>query len=160
MHATVAKSVQETHHSKTIYLPKTSLSNPMAPISENDEALIKKFIGLRTTDASSSCTIVLAKATTPVQWNFSLMARVISDRLSLEGPFQMAMRRAWKAHPNTLFRPLDDNCFMVEFENENDLNMAELEGPWTNKGDLVALQKVKSHLDLVTSHITTSILYV
>lgn len=70
------------------------------------------------------------------------------------------MIRAWKADPATSFKPMGKNTFLVEFDNEKDLETALLRGPWTFRGDLVAIKKVNSNISLNPDALTTSELWV
>lgn len=77
-----------------------------------------------------------------------MMARIVSDKSVMDGPFSTAILQAWGADPGTVFEGIARNCFLIEFKNVEDMTKAMSGGPWTYRGDLVATKKVNSHLDL------------
>lgn len=125
----------------------------MADITPEDEAFIQRFVGLSTFDSSSQPIIVPARAATSTDWSRALLLRIVTDRTVLDNPFSEAMLKAWNASPDTVFRSVSRNCFLVEFFSQQDMDTALLAGPWTFRGDLVAARQVSSHADLNIEHI-------
>lgn len=136
--------------------PQTSLSKqkPMANFTDDDEALIQKFIGLQTQELTAPIAIVPHNATSSTNWEECLLLKVVTDRRVIDTHFADAMLTAWGADPDTKFRQVAQNCFLVEFCSEEDRYKASLKGPWTFRGDLVATRKVSSFLDLNPNHIS------
>lgn len=129
-------------------------------MTEEDEALIQRFIGLQTNEVRRPRVIIPTSASSNITWDLCIMAKVISDRSVLDAPFSAAMLLAWGADPATHFQSIAKNCFLVEFKNEEDLTRAQAGGPWSFRGDLVATKKVASHLDLNPDLITHASLWV
>lgn len=125
----------------------------MASITEEDEALIQRFIDLHTNDSSSPVLQMPSGATSSTDWSRCLLSRVISSRVAIESQFQQAMMKAWDADPNTSFKSVAKNTFLLEFTDLLDLQTALNGGPWTFKGDLVAFKMVKLHEELKPSEI-------
>lgn len=139
----------------------SSLLNPtMTSITEEDEALIQRFIGLHTEDSQGPSLRVPNSATSSTDWSRCLLSRVVSDRTAIESQFQVAMMKAWDADPKTVFRSVTKNAFLIEFHDPIDLQTAIHQGPWTFKGELVALKMVSSHADVKPSEITQAALWV
>lgn len=132
----------------------------MARLIAEDEALIQRFIGLHTGDSSGSSLTVPTGATTTIDWKLSLLAKVISDRTAIESQFQVAMMKAWNADPNTVVSSISKNCFLIQFQDQQDLNTAQFGGPWTFKGDLVAFKPVSSHKELKQGEVRYAHLWV
>lgn len=103
--------------------PKQQLA--MESLSQEDEALIRRFIGLNTDDQPSKTIELPHRATTSIDWDRSLLARVITDKTVLETSFQTAMLNAWRANPNIGFKPVARNCFLVEFIDQADFATAQ-----------------------------------
>lgn len=120
----------------------------MTSLTEEDEALIQRFIGLHTDEKKGSTLKVPSCATTNTDWSMCLLSRVISDRTAIEGQFQIDMMKAWDADPRTSIRSVAKNSFLIEFYDPVDLQTASQRGPWTFKGDLVALKTVSSNEDI------------
>lgn len=132
----------------------------MASITEEDEALIQRFIGLHTNDSSSPALKMPSGATSSTDWSRCLLSRIISNRVAIESQFQQAMMKAWDADPNTSFKSVAKNTFLLEFTDLLDLQTALNGGPWTFKGDLVAFKLVKSHEEFKPSEIKEASLWV
>lgn len=148
----------------TKYKTHTCLSFPvireMADFTKEDEELIAKFIGLHTEEKNGKALSMPAASTSLVDWSLCLLARVVSDKTALEDPFQRAMRNAWSADPDTIFSTVAKNCFLIQFPTPEGLANAISKGPWTFRGDLVALNRVSSQLDLAPVHVRFSALWV
>lgn len=131
----------------------------MAKLSASDEELIQKFVGLQ---ASEKQLVIKVpnEAASSTDWGMCLLVKVMTDKLVLEEPFSTNMIRAWKAHPDTKFKAVTRNCLLIEFVEEEERSRAAFQGPWTYRGDLVAAEKVTSHLDLNADRITTGQIWV
>lgn len=131
----------------------------MTELNEEEQALIQKFIGLQTEESLAPTVTLSQEVTTNTNWEACLLARIVTERTTLEAPFIKAMMQAWDAHPATTFRPVARNCYLIEFHSEKDRLMAR-RGTWTYRGDLVALQQVHSQSDVHMGHISHAPLYV
>lgn len=120
----------------------------MADMTPEDEAFIQRFVGLNTVDKGDKPVKVPSAAATSTDWSMAVLVRIVTDRTVMDNPFSVAMSTAWNADPNTLFRPVSRNCYLVECTNMGDVDKVLLGGPWTFRGDLVAARKVSSHSDL------------
>lgn len=89
-----------------------------------------------------------------------MLLKIVTDKTVLDGPFADAMARAWNSDPDTVFRPVSRNCYLVEFVSVEELERASVGGPWTYRGDLVALRQVSSNKDMRAELITTGDLWV
>lgn len=116
----------------------------MSKFTKEDEELIKKFIGLSTRENQGTIITLPEHATTSVSWNLCTLVKIISDRTAIESSFRSAMLKAWGADPAMGFHPIERNCFLLEFTNEADLNTALYGGPWSYRGDMVAMKQVSS----------------
>lgn len=132
----------------------------MSDFTKEDEELIQHFIGLQTEDTQGEAMIVPVSTTNTCDWGMCLLARVVSNRTAMDSPFQMAMKNAWNAHSDTLIRPVAKNCFLIKFCDAKDRLTALTRGPWTFRGDLVAVSQVASQLDLIPSHVRYATLWV
>lgn len=101
----------------------------MAEFTPDDEAFIQRFIGLDTSDNPHPIVKVPSEAATSTDWSRAILVKVVTDRTVLDNPFSEAMSRAWDAHPNTVFRSVSRNCFLVEFYRVSDMDTALLAGP-------------------------------
>lgn len=120
----------------------------MSTITLEDEALIQKFVGLQTEENKPLKIVVPTTAASNTNWERCILAKVISNKSMLDAPFSAAMLQAWGADPETIFRSVGKNSYLIEFQNKEDMYMAELNGPWTFRGDLVATCMVNCHQDL------------
>lgn len=120
----------------------------MSTITPEDEALIQKFVGLQTEENKPLKIAVPTTAASNTNWERCILAKVISNKSMLDAPFSAAMLQAWGADPETIFRSVGKNSYLIEFQNKEDMYMAELNGPWTFRGDLVATCMVNCHQDL------------
>lgn len=125
----------------------------MAEITPEDEALIQRFIGLNTSNRPDLVVKVSANAATSTDWGQALLVRVVFDRTVLDNQFSEVMSKAWNASPDTIFRSVSRNCYLVEFFSHIDMDIVLLAGPWTFRGELVAARQVTSHLDLHSEHV-------
>lgn len=132
----------------------------MAGITLEDEALIQKFIGLQTDDQLNPIFQLPKQATTATNWNLSILAKIVTTRTVQDAPFSSAMITAWRADPATVLRPIGRNCYHIEFTNDEDAEVAIRGGPWTFRGDLVAIRKANSQADLNPNHINRAELWV
>lgn len=130
------------------HLPSLHQSEEMANFTDEDEALIQKFIGLQTEEEGGPVATIPLNATTSTSWENCLLVKVISDRTVFQAQFTVAMLAAWDADPNMMVRPVARNCFLIEFGNKRDVQTASIGGPWTFRGDLVATRQVASYSDL------------
>lgn len=119
----------------------------MSLLTEDDEAFIQQFVGLSTDDLESAVVAVPKKAISSTNWDLCLLARIVTDRIVLDGPFAKAMITAWEVDPATTVRQVIKNYYLFEFNSIEDFRMAQL-GVWTYRGDLVALRQVTSDSDL------------
>lgn len=131
----------------------------MADMSSDDEALIQKFLNLNTSEHQSSI-VVPQHAASSTKWETCLLAKVVSDKTVIDSFFSQQMLRAWKVHPATKISPVARNCFLLDFVEEEDKHRVLFEGPWTFRGDLVAIRQVKSQADLSLNHIKLAEVYV
>lgn len=81
------------------------------------------------------------------------MLKVVTDRTVLDGQFNQMMSKVWAVDPETVFRPVTKNCFLLKFCNLEDMNKVHRRGPWTYRGDMIASALVKSQSDLKATHI-------
>ncbi|XP_078163497.1 uncharacterized protein LOC144558529 [Carex rostrata] len=132
----------------------------MTSFTEDEEAFIQQFIGLSTLDGASEIVAVPKKATSSTNWALCLLARIVTDRTVLDGPFAKSMVYAWGVDPATSIRKVEKNCYLIEFNDVDDLNSALLGGPWTYRGDLVALRQVTADLDLKASLVESAAIWV
>lgn len=123
----------------------------MSQISEADEAFIQQFVGLSTQDLDSIGVVIPQQAASSTDWSMCLLACIITDKTVFDNPFAKAMINAWGADPMTSFRQVEKNCYLIEFNRAEDLQTAQLGGPWTYRGDLVAVQQITSEMDLKSS---------
>lgn len=155
------KSHNPRPHPVNLNLPQPPTHcTTMTSFTDEDEALIQKFVGLHTGECSAPPVALPSSASASTAWDLALLVKVVSDRTVLDDPFASAMRIAWAADPTTIFKPVAKNCFLIEFSNHQDLQRAQLNGPWTFRGDVVATKRVTSHLDLSPSHIAFENLWV
>lgn len=136
------------------------MASPRANLTEEDEALITKFVGLQTGDGLVNKVQVPQSATTSTAWELALLLKVVTDRTVLDIPFTNTMRQAWGTDPNTLIRPISKNLYLAEFISEEELLKVSLGGPWTYRGDLVAHRRVTTHSDLQPKHIDFATIWV
>lgn len=132
----------------------------MSSLSQEDEALIQRFIGLRTDEPPPITVRLPQSAATSTDWESTLLVKVITDRTVMDNQFVSNMLIAWRIDPSTTFRPVMRNLYLVEFNSQEDLFSVSLGGPWTYRGDLVAFRKVSSHSDLHPAHIGFAKLWV
>lgn len=132
----------------------------MSAFTEAEEAFIQKFVGLSTEEADEVIVRIPQKATSSTNWELCLLARIITDKTVLDGPFESSMINAWKVDPATSMRQVSKNCYLFEFNSVEDLNSALLGGVWTYRGDLVALGQVRSDEDLNPALIETAAVWV
>lgn len=132
----------------------------MANLSQEDEVLIRQFVGLHTNELHAPKVHIPSHATTSTAWELCLLARVITDRTTMDQAFSSLMLRAWKVDPYTIIRPVSRNCYLIEFVTEEEKRRVSLEGPWTFKGDLVATRHVSSHADLKPEHIAFATVWI
>lgn len=92
-------------------------------------------------------------AASSTDWTLCVLAKVISDRVSMDSNFIRTMQRAWGVDPCTVIRPITKNCYLVELCSEKDKAKVLSGGVWTYQGDLVATRSVGSHKDLSPEHI-------
>lgn len=136
------------------------MASPRADFTEEDKALISKFVGLQTGEGSENKVQVPLCATTSTAWEVALLLKVVTDRTVLDNPFMNTMRQAWGTDPNTLIRPISKNLYLAEFISQEELLKVSLGGPWTYRGDLVAHRRVATHSDLQPKHIGFANLWV
>lgn len=146
--------------SKSYYPKTTDPRRTMANITPEDEALIQRFVGLTTAEEALTPVNLPLSAATSTNWEYTLLVRIISDRTVMDNQFISNMLIAWKVHPDTIFRPVMRNLYLIEFVNQEDLYSVSLGGPWTYRGDLVAPRRVSSQADLHPSHIVLANLWV
>lgn len=132
----------------------------MDSLSHEDELLIQKFIGLHTGENRGPVVQLPESAASSNNWECTVIAKVITNRLVQDAAFTTNMVKAWNTDPSTTFRPLGDSAFLIEFASEKDMQHAWWGGPWTFRGDLVALKKVNSHLSIDPQLITTAQVWV
>ncbi|XP_078163521.1 uncharacterized protein LOC144558551 [Carex rostrata] len=120
----------------------------MSFFTKEDEELIEKFIGLSTANHQCPVVNIPTSATTSTDWGRCILAKVITDRVVQDGPFAAAMINVWGADPTTIIRPVARKCYVIELNNEEDLDKALMGGLWTYRGDVVATKQVFSQLEL------------
>lgn len=101
----------------------------MAAFNDSDEEFVQKFVGLSTNEKVGPIISIARSGTTSTDWGMCLLARVVYDRTTMDKSFQSAMVKAWKADPNTLFRQVMRNCYLVQFMNDEDKQLASQGGP-------------------------------
>lgn len=101
-----------------------------------------------------------AHATTSTRWDSCLLLRVITDRAVMDSSFYSAMANAWRIDANSVFRQVTRNCYMATFQSSEEMTRIRLGGPWTYRGDLVAMATVKSHTELVPETADTADVWV
>lgn len=120
----------------------------MADLSQEDENLFQRFTGLTTTDDNSALITLPHSTTSSVDWSMCLLARVVSNRNAQDSHLLSQMLRAWEADPLTTICVVAKNYFLFEFSDPKDVAKALSKSPWSFRGDLVAVHRVKSHADL------------
>lgn len=125
----------------------------MTEMREEDEALIRQFVGLHTGDELVPAVKIPQRATTSTSWELCLLVRVVTDRVTPDQAFSMLMIRVWGVDPGTVIRPVARNCYLVEFVNAEERLKVSVGGPWTFRGDLLATRHVTCHSDLKPEHI-------
>lgn len=70
------------------------------------------------------------------------------------------MLKAWNVDPIANFKSLGSNAYLVELASEEEVTKVMVGGPWTLRGDLVAVRRVSSHLSLNPDLIKTADLWV
>lgn len=75
----------------------------MAELTKEEENLIQKFIGLQTEDSLAPAVTLPATATTSIDWGSCLLARIITNRTTIDASFSKAMIQAWSVDPSTSF---------------------------------------------------------
>lgn len=100
----------------------------MSQLTEEEQALIQKFIGLSAAESQSPPVNIQVLATSNIDWSKCILAMVITDYLVQDLPFTSAMLSAWGADPMTSFKPIAKNCYFIEFINEEDLDRALMGG--------------------------------
>lgn len=146
-----------SHNSLQLYKDQTGV---MANISQEDEALIQRFVGLSTGDSPTTLIKLPQSAVTSTDWECSLLVKIVTDRTVIDNTFASNMLIAWKVDPTTVFRPVMRNLYLVEFISQQDMYAVTLGGPWSYRGDLVAFRKVTSQADLHPEHIGFANLWV
>ena len=114
----------------------------------------------RSVDSKAPVVKIPKHATTSTDWDLSILARIVTDRTTQDGPFIDAMCRAWQADPETKFHQVSKNCYLIEFTQPEEMEKALFGGVWTFKGDLVALKKVSSNSNLSTTYIQAADIWV
>lgn len=142
------------------HLSISPLPQPSMAMTPEDEALIQKFIGLNTSETQGVILQIPHHATTSANWDLSVLLRIISDKTVLDEPFAAAMGNAWNSDPVTKFSPVARNCYLVQFESLDDMNLALFGGPWTYRGDFVASRQVHSNANLNPAHVVSANLWV
>lgn len=130
------------------------------PILDEDEAFIRSFIGLTTADEPATAIVLSSRATTSTDWGKCLLLKVITDKAIMDNAFLNAMSRAWAMDTTSVIKQVTRNCYLAQFENTNDHSRVLMEGPWTFRGDLVAMATVKSHKDLSIQEIHTADIWI
>lgn len=140
---------------------RTFVSNTMAALTKEDEALIQKFIDLKTDDHHNSVIQLPQESAIAIDWDRCLLARVITQRTVLDASFSNWMIKAWGSDPGTQFKPVSKACYLVEFTSTDEMERVQMAaGSWAFRGDIVATRKVTSHLDLNRDHIMYADLWV
>lgn len=132
----------------------------MATLTPDDELLIQKFIGLNTKDNRGAVVQLPDNAASSTNWDCTIIAKVISNRPMLDSSFQTNMIKAWNVDPAVVFKSLGDSTYLVEFMHEDEATKVIVGGPWTLRGDLVAVRRVSSHLSLNPDLLKTGDLWV
>lgn len=86
-----------------------------------DEALISKFIGLNTTDASLPKLKLPDRAASSTNWARCMLLRIITDRVVVDEQLGKMMMKAWATHRDTVIKPVDKNCYLMEFVEDEDM---------------------------------------
>lgn len=125
----------------------------MSTFTDEDETLIQKFIGLQISNNTTPKVLIPYGVASSIAWDLCMMAKIVTNKSVMDGPFSTVMIQAWGTDPGTLFEGVARNSYLIEFKNEKDMCKAITGGPWTFRGDLVATKKVNSHLDLHPNYI-------
>lgn len=125
----------------------------MSLMTEEDEALLRKFDALSTDEAPLPVIKLPSNAATSANLDLSLLPMIVTDKTVQDGPFMEAVRRTWKADPETRIKPVSPNFYIVEFINKDEFLYTLGGGPWTFKGDLVAMNTVTSPSDFTAPHV-------
>lgn len=100
------------------------------------------------------------KATSSTNWALCPLARIVTNKTVLDGPFAKSMVYASRVDPATSMRQVEKNCYLIEFNDADDLNSALLGGPWTYIRDLVGLWQVSADLDRKASLMESATIWV
>lgn len=114
----------------------------MEAFTREDELFIQKFSGLQTEESQGALVTLPDQAVSTTNWACTFIAKIITDRSVIDGPFIKMMQRAWNTDPSTVFRPLGKNAYLIELPNVKEMEYVFLRGPWMYRGDLVAIKKV------------------
>lgn len=110
-------------------LIKKTITSNMSNLTEADERLIQKFIGLSTSDLQNTALALLKSASPSTDWSLCLFAKIITDRSVIDAPFAKLMTKLWGADASTKILHVGRCCYLVEFENTHVLQRALLMGP-------------------------------
>lgn len=134
--------------------PNTPKENLMADMSNEDEALIARFVGLTTGDGAVSVISIPQHATSSNDWTKCLLLKVVTEKTVMDDSFIGAMSKAWAVGPEMEMEQITRNCYLARFQEGKDRQRIAMGGPWTFRGDMVAMAKVQSHQDLCPEHVT------
>lgn len=124
-------------------------------MDQSDEDLIRKFADLQTNSQAEGSTVVIpSKAFTSRNWGLCLLVKIVSDRAVFDAQFEKQMRRAWGAHPSTIFTVTDRSLYLVECENRGDYTRILNDGPWSYRQDLVVIKECRSQEEVDVSRMS------
>lgn len=114
-------------------------------MDQSDEELIRKFAGLQTQSQQVGTAISIPnQAINSRNWDLCFLAKVHSDKIVFEAPFERQMRRAWGLNHTTTFTMIERGLYLLECDNEQERSKVLMDGPWTYRQDLVIVSECNS----------------
>ncbi|KAI4980410.1 hypothetical protein ZWY2020_020895 [Hordeum vulgare] len=108
------------------------------PSDIDDVQLLMKGLGLREEDLDDVVFDETEALMEAAQW--IALARVNSAKTYSQYWFFRNMRSAWDLAQEVVFKPLEDNLYMVQFSCLGDWERVTQEGPWHFRGDAVIIK--------------------
>lgn len=132
----------------------TSPQNSTMALDHTDEEFIKQFAALSSGQSSTQPLKLTHKEIENRNWNLTTMARVVSDRPTMDSNFASTMRRVWSVHPDTKITFLKKIVSLVQFVIKQDMEKVMQRGISTYRTEAVGLRRVSGPADLANQMVS------
>lgn len=127
----------------------------MSLLTKEDKELIHKFIGLSTEEPQQVAIRLPQNVSQEPEWSSCLLLKVLANKTVIDSSFESTMISTWQVDPVTKVTPISKGAYMAQFQTREEMQRIWVGGPWSYRGDMVAMRQVAGHGDLVPDLIDT-----